>query len=47
MIAGYAKDQIEIVRRIAERGLKHAQGTRNNQYIDLFQHILDELARIK
>lgn len=38
---------IDILRRIAERGLKMAQDRADSQeYIDIFQHILDELERV-
>lgn len=38
---------IDIIRRIAERGLKVAQDRADSQeYIDIFQHILDELERV-
>lgn len=36
---------MDIIRRIAERGLKYAQERRDSTYVDLFQHILDELER--
>jgi hypothetical protein len=48
---------LDIVRRIAERGLKKAQEDADDpcashyvdvdSYVDLFQHLLDELERIK
>ena len=38
---------IDIVRRIAERGLKHAQREKDSIYCDLFQHMLDELKLIE
>ena len=47
-------DKLEIQRRIAERGLIHAQagadpfeegGAEHESYIDIFQHMLDELTR--
>ena len=38
----------DVLRRIAERGLKMAQDRADSQeYIDIFQHLLDELERIK
>ena len=37
---------LDIIRRIAERGLAEAQKS-EDKYIDIFQHLLDELARIK
>lgn len=36
----------DILRRIAERGLRMAQGS-HPTFIDIFQHMLDELARFK
>lgn len=36
------EEQLEILRRIAERGLKKAQ-REQSQYVDLFQHLLDEI----
>lgn len=38
---------IDIIRRIAERGLKHAQREEDSIYCDLFQHMLDEIEQIK
>lgn len=35
---------LDVLRRIAERGLKQAQRQQDN-YVDLFQHMLDELER--
>lgn len=35
----------DIIRRIAERGLKLAQARRDSSFVDLFQHLLDELDR--
>ena len=35
---------LDILRRIAERGLKQAQRQQDG-YVDLFQHMLDELER--
>jgi hypothetical protein len=42
----FQKEQIEIIRRIAERGLKMAH-EKDLQFVDLFQHILDELNYLK
>lgn len=36
----------QTLRRIAERGLKYAQDNKDSHYVDLFQHLLDELARV-
>ncbi len=38
---------IDIIRRIAERGLKHAQREEDSIYCDLFQHMLDEIEQLK
>jgi hypothetical protein len=48
---------LEIIRRIAERGLRKAQhgaartltgrSAAHAEYIDLFQHLLDELDKVK
>ena len=35
----------DILRRIAERGLASAQKDKNSEYVDIFQHLLDELER--
>ena len=47
----YQAEQVEILRRIAERGLKHARGVHevhaNNSSIDLWQHMLDEIQRLR
>ena len=42
-------ENIEILRRIAERGLKVAQEEKENHsnFIDVFQHLLDEIKRLK
>lgn len=37
---------IQVIRRIAERGLTHAQREQDSVYCDIFQHILDELERL-
>ena len=49
----YQRDQVEVLRRIAERGLKNAQIQTLNlptqfvrNQLDLWQHMLDELARL-
>jgi len=38
--------QLDIIRRIAERGLRAAQERKDSQFVDLFQHLLDELERV-
>lgn len=54
----YNVSTLEIIKRIAERGKAFAERAQeyseddnaihnNSRYIDLFQHILDELQRIK
>ena len=34
---------INIIRRVAERGLKRAQEKEDSEFVDIFQHILDEI----
>ena len=34
---------LNVLRRIAERGLRTAQENMDSQYVDLFQHMLDEI----
>ena len=34
---------LNVLRRIAERGLRRAQEQENSEYVDLFQHMLDEI----
>jgi hypothetical protein len=46
MLRRESASDLDTLRRIAERGLKEAQ-SRNPAYIDLFQHMLDEISRIK
>jgi len=41
-----SEDQKAILRRIAERGLAMAQGQRHSHFIDMFQHMLDEIERL-
>lgn len=36
----------DILRRIAERGLKLAQQDTGHKFIDIFQHMLDEIHRL-
>ena len=36
----------DVLRRIAERGLKRAQADEDSEYCDIFQHFLDELERV-
>ena len=36
---------IDVPRRIAERGLRRAQDREDSEFVDLFQHLLDELKR--
>ena len=44
----FQSEQVEILRRIAERGLKLAQQGDPGDYkfIDVFQHLLDEIERL-
>lgn len=37
----------DILRRIAERGLRRAQEKSDSEYVDIFQHMLDELHQIE
>jgi len=39
--------EIAIIRRIAERGLTYAQSNKDSRYMDIFQHMLDEIERLK
>ena len=34
---------LNVLRRIAERGLHFAQEREDSHYVDLFQHMLDEI----
>lgn len=46
----YQQEQIEIIRRTAERGRRLAQPgapVLHGEIVDLFQHILDELLRLQ
>lgn len=49
MIEPEIAERIEILRRIAERGLKHAHSFEDpdSGFVDLFQHLLDELKRLE
>ena len=38
--------EVNVIRRIAERGLKRAQDQEDSEFVDIFQHILDELERL-
>ncbi len=42
-----AAEQMEVIRRIIERGHRFAQKRSDSASVDLFQHLLDELARLK
>jgi hypothetical protein len=43
----YQADLLEVVRRLAERGLKHTQkGGCANDCVDVFQAQIDEIERI-
>ncbi len=37
---------MDVLRRVAERGLKAAQGQTNSEMIDLWQHMSDEISRL-
>lgn len=38
---------LDIIRRIAERGRSRAQDKSDSETVDMFQHLLDELERIR
>lgn len=40
----YLKSQLEILRRAAQRGIQLAN-RRDKEFVDIFQHILDEVKR--
>ena len=40
------KEQIEVLRRSAERGLRLAHDL-DTRFVDIFQHLLDEIERLK
>lgn len=40
----FLKSQLEILRRAADRGMSMAQ-KRDKAFVDIFQHILDEVKR--
>lgn len=44
----YQQEQLDIVRRTAERGktLALSRGVEGSRFVDVFQHMLDELKRI-
>lgn len=37
----YSYEQLQNIRRMAERGLGFAQEEQHSGYVDMFQHILD------
>ena len=37
---------LDIVRRVTERGLRRAQERGDSEFIDIFQHLMDELERV-
>ncbi len=48
----YQQDMLDVLRRIAERGKKHAEkhlgeDAYSDHMIDLWVHLLDELSRLK
>lgn len=48
MLTPEQEERLEIIRRSAERGKRLAEEySWNGTYLDIFVHILDELARIK
>ena len=38
---------VNVLQRIAERGLRRAQEDMDSEYVDIFQHMLDELERVE
>lgn len=46
-VNAYQQDMLEVIRRIAERGKALAEGRGETAYVDLFVHLLDEIARLK
>ena len=40
-------EQVENLRRASERGLRLAQKEMHSNFIDAFQHLLDDIARLK
>lgn len=40
-------EQIEILRRIVESGMSEVIKANDDKYVDLFQHLLDEIERLK
>ena len=45
-MTNYEKETLHNIRRMAERGKTFAYNNKNDEYIDMFQHILDELERV-
>lgn len=35
--------ELVLLRRVAERGLRRAQEREDSEFVDIFQHLLDEL----
>jgi heme/copper-type cytochrome/quinol oxidase subunit 3 len=35
--------ELIVLRRVAERGLKRAQEREDSEFVDIFQHMLDEI----
>lgn len=42
-IALVSPAELAVIRRIAERGLKRAQEREDSEFVDIFQHLLDEI----
>jgi hypothetical protein len=40
-------EEVENIRRMAERGLTRSEGEKDSGYVDTFQHILDCTQRLK
>jgi|SRR5579859_1605178 len=47
LLSPYQVEQLEIVRRIAERGLMVAQKEGSGHFCDLFTHLLDNLVLLR
>jgi hypothetical protein len=43
----FLEEQLEILRRIAQRGKRLAENSKNARFLDLFIHLLDEIERTK
>jgi hypothetical protein len=46
-VTSYQQELVEVLRRIAERGKRFAEGKGNEVFVDLFVHLMDEIDRLK